>query len=370
MPLEPSRQFDGRMNVHVVDKDTGAPVAGAEVYTAWIVQDISLVGDSVLTGTGGIAMVKYPKSETKDLRIEIGKDGYLTCDDNWLKGWDGGSVPADIVVQLKPGRDPSLDVKAVGTDATPKADAADETYFYKALEWDRKVGAAPSIVNSTLEADARMLLAIQAGDVAALKKVLEHAVDPNTFDPDTFRGCPVYWAVHFNRPEILRLLLEHFAEGNIGPANETPLELAQRAHPDLVPILQEGIKRNRAILTAQLTAKLHSIHTDLPGFSGAPLQQKVVGYLLEATSKAGYLNRRVTIAYTDIPASTPMTFPSRSDISLWDALQTIADANKLRFDVDDSGIGCITFYPPKDKAIIHPPTGKGKAPSPAPIEGN
>jgi beta-lactamase regulating signal transducer with metallopeptidase domain len=366
LPLYPSRNFDGTLNVHVVDKVTGKPVAGAEVDTAWIIQDISLVGDSVLTGADGIAAVKYPISDTKDLRVEISKAGYLTCDDNWENGWDGGSVPADMTYKLAPGRDPILDARPQMLDAVRKGDAGtsatDEAAFNQALEKDRTMIADPSVNSSTLKADAQMLLAIQKGDVAALKKVVEHAVDPNTFDPDRFDSSPVYWAVYFDQPEALKLLLDHMAEGSNGPANEYPLQLAQKIHPDLVPILEEGMKRNRAILTAQLKAQLHSIHIDLPAFSSAPLQQ-VVHFLLQATSKAGYLERRVTIGTMDLPASTTMTSPAAANISIWDALQTIADANKLRFDVDCVDIGGITLYPPGDEAVIHPPAAKEDAPS-------
>jgi ankyrin repeat protein len=250
------------------------------------------------------------------------------------------------------------------------SNAPEEDAFYKALERDHTGVTDSSVKSSTLEADAQMLLAIQKGDVVALKKVLEHAVDPNTFDPDRFFSCPVYWAVHFNQPEILKLLLEHLATGDIGPAHETPLQLAQRTHPDLVPIIEEGIKRNRTLLTAQLMEKLHSIHIDLPAFSGAPLSQVTNFLLVDATAKAGYLDRRVGIGTMDLPASTTMTSSAAANISIWDALQTIADANKLRFDVNGSWPGTITLYPPKDEAVIHPPTGKSEAPPPAPANAD
>ena len=113
LPLYPSRNFDGTLNVHIVDKETGKPIVGAEVDTAWTIKDICLVGDSVPTGADGIAAVKYPISETKGLEVRISKAGYLTCNDNWEHGWDGGSVPADITYKLAPGRDPILDARRV-----------------------------------------------------------------------------------------------------------------------------------------------------------------------------------------------------------------------------------------------------------------
>jgi beta-lactamase regulating signal transducer with metallopeptidase domain len=256
---------------------------------------------------------------------------------------------------------PSEQPQKTGAD-----NASDEAAFDQALEKDRTLVADARITSSTLAADAQMLLAIQKGDVAALKSVLEHAVDPNTFDPERFHSSPVYWAVHFNQPEILKLLLDHVARGYDGPGGETPLQLAQRAHPDLVPILQEGIKRNRALLTTQLTTQLHSMHIDLPAFSNAPFH-KVVDFLINAMSKVGYLERRLGVANLDLPSSTTISSPPATNITLWDALQTIADANKLKFDVDE---GHITFYPPKDEAVIHPVTVKEDAPSQAPTKGN
>lgn len=141
LPLYPSRQFDGTLNVHVVDKETGEPIVGAQVDTAWVIQDVSLVGDSVLTGTNGIATVKYPVSDTKDLRVEISKSGYLTCDDNWNNGWDGGSVPTDMTYKLAPARDPSLDASSQTPDAVRKGDA--ETSVAGALVPQTSAGAVP-----------------------------------------------------------------------------------------------------------------------------------------------------------------------------------------------------------------------------------
>lgn len=286
---------------------------------------------------------------------------------------DAGETPLSLAQKSHPDLVPMLQAaaqkiapKSDTSTQPPAATSADEAAFYQALKQDRTLEADTSINSSTHEADAQMLLAIQKGDVAAVKKVLEHAVDPNTFDPDRFFSCPVYWAVHFNQPEILKLLLEHFATGDIGPAHESPLQLAQRTHPDLVPIIEEGIKRNRALLTARLTEKLHSIHIDLPAFSGAPLSQVTKFLLDDATAKVGYLERRVNIGTMDLPPSTTITSPAKPNIPIWDALQTIADANKLRFDVDGSWPGDITLYPPRDEAVIHPPTGKSEAPSPAP----
>jgi beta-lactamase regulating signal transducer with metallopeptidase domain len=113
LTLYPSRNFDTTLKVHVTDKTTGKPIAEAEVYTAWIVQDVNLVGDPVLTGPDGVAAIQYPKAEATDLQIEIGKTGYLMNDTNWQNGLDVANAPPDITYQLTPGRDPSLDTRQV-----------------------------------------------------------------------------------------------------------------------------------------------------------------------------------------------------------------------------------------------------------------
>lgn len=101
-PLYPSRQFDGTLNVLLLDRQTGAPVVGAEVYTAWVTEDISLVGDPILTSSNGIAVVKYPVGKTQDLGIMVKKSGYQTCDDNWGNTWNGDNIPKNITYQLTP----------------------------------------------------------------------------------------------------------------------------------------------------------------------------------------------------------------------------------------------------------------------------
>ncbi len=113
MPLLTGRDFDGTLNVRVIDAATGAPIAGAKVYPAMTIGDISLVADNVLTSSDGIAPVKYPKADTKDLRLKVAKAGYLTNEDKWQNGWDTGSIPPEFTCQLTAGRDPILDARLV-----------------------------------------------------------------------------------------------------------------------------------------------------------------------------------------------------------------------------------------------------------------
>ncbi len=253
------------------------------------------------------------------------------------------------------------------TLAAMQPDNADQRSFDETLKRDRTSFADSSVHTSTLQADAAMLLAIQKGDAAALRRILEHAVDPHTFDPDRFGSTPAYWAVHFNQLECLKLLLDHFAEDD-GPthrSDKSALDLAQKAHPKLVPVLQEGVQRNRAVLTARLKEQLHSISIDLPAFSNAPLHD-VVHFLIEAAAHAGYLERRVGVATLNLPPSTTLTLPARANVTLWDALETITSANNLRFDAKNDGAGMIMLYPPQAESVVHPPPAKTDNAVPAP----
>ena len=274
-----------------------------------------------------------------------------------------GKIPSRIAVFITAEDGDSAQKQTSGSlNESPaslaNSDAGDESYFYDTLKRDRTLIADSRVHASTLEADVEMLLAIQKGDVAALKKVLEHAVDPNTFDPDRFASSPVYWAVHFNQPECLKLLLDHFA-GDDGPTHrvdQSALALARASHLDLVPILEEGLKRNQVTLTARLKEQLHSIRIDLPAFSHVPLS-KLVHFLIEATAKAGYLERRVGVGNLDVPPTTTITSPAASNVTIWEALQKITSANNLRFDVTAKRVGTIMLYPPAAENIVHPPSG-------------
>jgi thiol-disulfide isomerase/thioredoxin/uncharacterized GH25 family protein len=83
MPLEPSLNFDGVLKVRVVDKDTGAPLAGADVYPGMTVDNHGLVADPILTSSNGVALVKYPVSRTRSVSVRVSKAGYLGRIGNW-----------------------------------------------------------------------------------------------------------------------------------------------------------------------------------------------------------------------------------------------------------------------------------------------
>jgi hypothetical protein len=57
----------------------------------------------------------------------------------------------------------------------------------------------------------------------------------------------VYWAVYYDQPEILKMLLDHGAKPDMVDAyGETPLAMAKRFHPKAVPILEDAIARRAA----------------------------------------------------------------------------------------------------------------------------
>jgi len=96
MPLEPSRHFDGVLKVRVVDQETGAPIAGADVYPGMFVDDEGLIADPILTSTDGVALVKYPVSRTSNVDVSVSKQGYLGRSGDW----PSGSIPGEINYRL------------------------------------------------------------------------------------------------------------------------------------------------------------------------------------------------------------------------------------------------------------------------------
>ncbi len=225
----------------------------------------------------------------------------------------------------------------------------DELDFYQALKFDVEGLLDSRVRTSSLESDAEMLLAIQNGDFDALKDVLEHGVEPSVFDPDRLYHGPTYWAVYYNRPEMVKLLLDHMAEGWMGPKtkNESALELAQKIHPEMVPLLRAGMKRNREILAKELTDSLHANRTDVPAFSNTSFKD-VTEFLVGAMNhaKVGYLERGAGIACLSMPTTNT---PAMHNVSLWDALQAIADADDLKFVVREKNV---TFYPPSAEKLM------------------
>jgi ankyrin repeat protein len=85
------------------------------------------------------------------------------------------------------------------------------------------------------------LEAVKNDDTATLQTLLNGGMPPNVQNCD-----PVYWAVYFNHEEILKLLLAHGAkvDRRFPPENVSPMELARKSHPELLPILQAAAQKS------------------------------------------------------------------------------------------------------------------------------
>ena len=97
LPLnQPVYPFDGTLKVLVVDKETGAPIVGAEVNPSMSIDNAGVVADPILTSTNGVAQVKYPVSQTSHLGVQVSKAGYLGRYGNW----QSGAIPDSITYRL------------------------------------------------------------------------------------------------------------------------------------------------------------------------------------------------------------------------------------------------------------------------------
>jgi len=86
---------------------------------------------------------------------------------------------------------------------------------------------------------------IQNGRPDMARRLLAAGMDPNEIRFSGENRGNVYWAVYYNQPEILKMLLDRGADptqkDNYG---ETPLKMAQQSNrKDMVAMLQDAIKR-------------------------------------------------------------------------------------------------------------------------------
>jgi beta-lactamase regulating signal transducer with metallopeptidase domain len=143
------------------------------VFTSQWTQPVGKDG-VILLAPGGQNFVA-PQSDGSHLgyfvQIIIRKD---------VKAGDHPLAASDKMVDVQMENAPS-DMTSAGI--LPSNNAADRKYFDHILNRDHVMVADSTVISSTLQADAKMLLAVQKGDVSALREVLEHGVDPNTFDP-------------------------------------------------------------------------------------------------------------------------------------------------------------------------------------------
>jgi ankyrin repeat protein len=98
-----------------------------------------------------------------------------------------------------------------------------------------KAGANPK--------EANLFRCIQNGRVEMARVLLQLGVDPQPPPMMENRGN-VYWAVYYDQPEILKMLLEHGANPALVDAyGETPLAMAKKFHKEMAPILEEAIAK-------------------------------------------------------------------------------------------------------------------------------
>jgi ankyrin repeat protein/beta-lactamase regulating signal transducer with metallopeptidase domain len=84
---------------------------------------------------------------------------------------------------------------------------------------------------------------IRKGNTELLELALKHGADA-TRNTNMEKRSDVYWAVYYNQPECLRLLLEYGAPPDQQDVyGGTPLEYARQFRPELVPILEAALKR-------------------------------------------------------------------------------------------------------------------------------
>ena len=84
---------------------------------------------------------------------------------------------------------------------------------------------------------------IENGLTDMARTLLNRGADADPPNLDENRNL-AYWAVDYDRPEILRSLLDHGADPLLKDDHGTSaLELARKFHPKLVPMLAEAVKR-------------------------------------------------------------------------------------------------------------------------------
>jgi ankyrin repeat protein len=100
-----------------------------------------------------------------------------------------------------------------------------------------KAGANPK--------DADVFSCIQNGRVEMARMLLRLGVDPQPPPVAENRGN-VYWAVYYDQPEILKMLLESGAKPDmVDIYRETPLSMAKKFRQASVPLLEEAIARRK-----------------------------------------------------------------------------------------------------------------------------
>ena len=102
LPLnQPDYHYDGTLTVTVLDKETGAPIVGAEVNPSMSIDKAGVVADPVRTSADGVVRVKYPVSRTSYIGVQVSKHGYAGRRGHW----PSNGIPTEITYRLVAGRD-------------------------------------------------------------------------------------------------------------------------------------------------------------------------------------------------------------------------------------------------------------------------
>ena len=95
--------------------------------------------------------------------------------------------------------------------------------------------------------DSVMLyLCIKNGQTDMARTLLDRGADTDPPNLEDGRNL-AWWAVDYDRPEILQSLLDHGADPRVkDDKGDSALDLARIYHPKLVPMLEEAAKRKSA----------------------------------------------------------------------------------------------------------------------------
>lgn len=92
-----NRDFDAKIELRVIDNDTGEPIEGALVIPSMTVEGEGVVGSPVRTSPDGKGGIPFPTEETKSIYARVSKEGYASSS----KSWDAPES-GEYTVRLKP----------------------------------------------------------------------------------------------------------------------------------------------------------------------------------------------------------------------------------------------------------------------------
>jgi hypothetical protein len=75
---EPERHFEGALTIHVTERKSGLPVAGALVEPVMSVDEVGVIAIPFLTSATGDGVVRYPLGRATSVSVSVEKDGFGT----------------------------------------------------------------------------------------------------------------------------------------------------------------------------------------------------------------------------------------------------------------------------------------------------